>query len=409
MSKEQIERLYKEAGRAHSQATEIIKEYTGKDTPAEKTAQIDALLDETETKTAEAKRLERAEQLGSGLDEPTGRLGNGGLPAGDEKGADGAAGLEQKAFTKGLRNGSWTLNETERKALRADDDAAGGYMTAPQTFATELLKFVDDLVVVRKLGTVMPLGASESLGVLSLDTDLSDWDWTTELATGSEDTVKPFGKRALKPHPLAKRIKISNTLIRRGVRPVESLVQNRLGYKLGVTLEKAYLVGTGAQQPLGMFVASNDGIPTSRDVTYTVTNDKTKVDSLIDMKFSLKQQYQDAATTRWLLHRDMLKAVRKLRDANEQFVWAPGLQGQPSTILDIPLVQSEHAPNTISSGNYLAILGDISFYWMVDSLQMQIQTLLELYAETNQRGYIGRYEGDGQPMLAEAFARLKHA
>jgi len=256
---------------------------------------------------------------------------------------------------------------------------------------------------------VQQLGQSESLGVLSLDSDLSDWEWTTELATGSEDTVKPFGKRALKPHPLAKRIKISNTLLRRSTRPAEALVQERLGYKMGVTLEKAYLVGDGAAKPLGMFVASNDGIPTSRDVTYTVTNDKTKVDSLIDMKFSLKGQYQASKTTRWLLHRDFLKAVRKLRDANEQFVWAPGLQGQPMTLLDVPIAMSEFAPNTISSGNYLAVLGDIKLYWIVDSLQLQIQTLMELYAETNQRGYIGRYEGDGQPMLAEAFARLKHA
>ena len=40
---------------------------------------------------------------------------------------------------------------------------------------------------------------------------------------------------------------------------------------------------------------------------------------------------------------------------------------------------------------------------------MQMQVLNELYAETNQRGYIFRYEGDGAPMLAEAFARLIHA
>ncbi len=400
-----IKQLYLAAGQSHHQAKAIMDEYAGKDMPAEKSSQVDALLDEVEASTAEAKRLERIAALGSTLDEPEGRLGNGGL--GGEK-ADEKT-LEQKAFGNALRRGSWTLTAEERKALRADDDQAGGFMTAPQQFATELLKFVDDEVIVRKLATVQQLGQSESLGVLSLDSDLSDWEWTTELATGSEDTVKPFGKRALKPHPLAKRIKISNTLLRRSTRPAEALVQERLGYKMGVTLEKAYLVGDGAAKPLGMFVASNDGIPTSRDVTYTVTNDKTKVDSLIDMKFSLKGQYQASKTTRWLLHRDFLKAVRKLRDANEQFVWAPGLQGQPMTLLDVPIAMSEFAPNTISSGNYLAVLGDIKFYWIVDSLQLQIQTLMELYAETNQRGYIGRYEGDGQPMLAEAFARLKHA
>jgi HK97 family phage major capsid protein len=223
--------------------------------------------------------------------------------------------------------------------------------------------------------------------------------------------VNPFGKRALTPHPVAKRIKISNTLIRKSMIGVEQLAQQRIGYKLGVTLEKAYMTGDGVQKPLGMFTANADGVPTSRDVTYTVTSDKTKADSLIDMKYSLKAQYQASNTTRWIMHRDMAKAARKLRDQQDQFLWQPGIANDtPDQLLGIPVVQSEFAPNTFTTGLYIAILGDIrAGYWIVDSLNIQIQTLLELYAETNQRGYIARYEGDGQPVLAEAFARLKHA
>jgi hypothetical protein len=37
---------------------------------------------------------------------------------------------------------------------------------------------------------------------------------------------------------------------------------------------------------------------------------------------------------------------------------------------------------------------------------MQVQVLQELYAATNQMGYICRKETDGQPVLEEAFARL---
>jgi hypothetical protein len=36
-----------------------------------------------------------------------------------------------------------------------------------------------------------------------------------------------------------------------------------------------------------------------------------------------------------------------------------------------------------------------------------VQKLVELYAETNEDGFIGRMESDGMPVLAEAFARLK--
>ena len=53
-------------------------------------------------------------------------------------------------------------------------------------------------------------------------------------------------------------------------------------------------------------------------------------------------------------------------------------------------------------------VGDFSYYHIVDALNMQVQRLTELYAESNQTGYIGRAEVDGMPVLEEAFARLKN-
>jgi hypothetical protein len=40
---------------------------------------------------------------------------------------------------------------------------------------------------------------------------------------------------------------------------------------------------------------------------------------------------------------------------------------------------------------------------------MQLLRLNELYAETNQIGYIARKEGDGMPVLKNAFARVQLA
>jgi len=68
---------------------------------------------------------------------------------------------------------------------------------------------------------------------------------------------------------------------------------------------------------------------------------------------------------------------------------------------------SEYAPNTFTTGLYVGILGDFSNYWIADAVDMQVQVLKELYAETNQTGYIGRLDTDGMPVLAEAFARVK--
>jgi HK97 family phage major capsid protein len=73
----------------------------------------------------------------------------------------------------------------------------------------------------------------------------------------------------------------------------------------------------------------------------------------------------------------------------------------------MPVNMSEYAPSTMTSALYVGILGDFSQYWIADALDMQIQRLVELYAETNQTGFIGRMESDGMPVLEEAFVRVK--
>ncbi|HRF46991.1 MAG TPA: phage major capsid protein [Anaerolineales bacterium] len=408
---ENEKRLREEAANAYEQGKSLLAQFEGKALPEETSKQIDAFFDECDSKLADARRYEKAGQLDTHLNKPAdgARLP---APAGGAK--TGELTLQEKAFNKALRKQDLTSDES--KALQAGDDTAGGYLLAPMSFAQGLLKFVDDLVYIRQLATVEQITQAESLGYLSLDADLADPEWTVELDTGPDDTVKPFGKRVLTPHPLAKQVKISNTLIRKSTKPIEQIVQQRLGYKLGVTQEKGFLVGDGAQKPLGLFSVDPNGagIPTTRDVTYTQTDDKTRSDSFIDAKYSLKAQYQMSKSTRWLMHRDLVKTVRKLRDSNNQFMWQPGLGlsndfGGAPMLLDVPVLMSEYAPNTYTSGLYAALLGDISFYGIVDALSMQLQVVRELYARTNQTGYIIRAESDGMPLLAEAFARLKCA
>lgn len=81
--------------------------------------------------------------------------------------------------------------------------------------------------------------------------------------------------------------------------------------------------------------------------------------------------------------------------------------GSLDTLLGLPMTISEWAPNTFSTGQYVGLLGDFRRYWIADALSMQVQRLNELYAETNQVGFIGRLETDGAPVLEEAFVRVK--
>ena len=90
------------------------------------------------------------------------------------------------------------------------------------------------------------------------------------------------------------------------------------------------------------------------------------------------------------------------------YLWYPSVrEGEPDRLLGLPMDVSEYAPNTFTSALYVGILGDFSNYWIADSLALEMQRLVELYATTNQVALIGRMESDGMPVLEEAFVRVK--
>ncbi len=397
---EQRARLAEEAGRILTRAEGEKRQLT-----SEEQAQFDALhqaiaalkVDADALAATLAKQAEVEAELEGARTVPE--------SGAESRSGNGRVSSAIKAFRSFLVNGRGSLTGEELRALQVDSPTSGGYLVAPQEFTAELIKAIDDQTFIRSLATVLPVTAAESLGAASLDADPADADWTAELGTGSEDSTMAFGRRELKPYPLGKRIKVSRRLLRLAS-AAEGIVRDRMAYKFAVSLEKAALTGSGAGQPLGVFTPSRDGIPTSRDFSTGNAATYPTVDGLLEAKYALKAGYWQRAT--WIMHRDIVKLVAKLKDGEGR----PALElsqtaGMPDKLLGFPLFVSEYAPNTATSALYVGIVGDFSYYWLAEALQFELQRLDELYAESNQVGFIGRLEADGMPVLAEAFARVK--
>lgn len=397
----------------------IRMKYNGKaaDMTATEEQEWNDILAEMEKIKARIETVRKAEVVDAWLKEGVNSVTR---PSGGEPDHDKQARAGLAAFAKALRSDTRSLSPDELRALgyttsvkayQADNPAGGGFLVTPMTFANGLLSLMKDLVFMRGLATTFSINNAESLGVQAIDTDPNDADWTTEIATVTEDTAMEFGRRELKPNPVRKLVKLSNKLIRTAPN-VEQVVQDRLAYKFAVTEEKAFLTGDGANKPLGVFTASPLGIPTSRDVA-AANASSIVADDFLNVVFALKAQYR--ANSRWLLHRDIVKIARKLKDSQNNYIWATGLgpgqglQGTPDTLCGRPVLESEYAPSTVTTGLYTGILGDFRYYYVADSLAMQIQVLNELYAANRQTGYILEKETDGMPVLGEAFARLKQA
>lgn len=283
---------------------------------------------------------------------------------------------------------------------------SGGGALSPQEFVAEIIKGVENDSPLYGLVRKFPLSEAKSLGAPYEAADASDASWTAEVPVSdiTADATLAYSLRELSPNTLVKLVKISDKLVKVSALPIEQIVKEKISEKLIAAFENGITVGTGSGQPLGVFTASANGVPTSRDVTTagaTLTSD-----DLIKTKMSLKPAYRRKA--RWVMSTDILTDCLLLKDKNDQYLWRPGLRdGDPDTLLGLPVIESAYAPSTKTSGSYIAVLGDFNYYWWAYVEGLEIKNLVELFALKNQLGFKGTVYADGAPVLAEAFSRIK--
>lgn len=304
------------------------------------------------------------------------------------------------------------------RALQADVDFIGGYLVLPEQITQKILKKVDNIIWLQKKANVMKVPNAASLGMPTLDNDPADPDWTTEIATISADSSMTFGKRALTPTPIRKRILVSERFLRlafdatfwsnddangAGGSPAD-IVINRLAYKIAATKERYFFLGNGAGQPLGIFTASSRGVSTARDVqTGSATN--LTYSGLVEAKYTLKAQYQN--TAEWAFNKAGVKKLMQLVDSNGRpLLDINTFPNQPTTVLGNVLNISEYVPSTFTTGLYVGALFDPNFYGIADSQEVTVTKADQLYLETGQIGFFISAESDGMPLLEEAFVRL---
>ena len=420
----EIKRLYDEANTLHTQAKAILDEFKGKELPAEKSSQVDTLLDQVEAKTNEAKRLERADGMDQFFNQPRTQLplnqgdnGKGttltpetktalqrnGWKVSDEYFASDAEARQALANAAYWKGGAQAV---EQKDLATNPAGSGGYLVTDSQRA-ELIQKQDPISAMRRIARVLPPIPGGASVTPSVENDLSDAEWTTEIKSGSGDTVKPFGARVLSPKPLAKRIKISNAELRAGkLYDVENWVLTRMGVRFAVPEENAFINGTGVNSPMGLLGWSS--IPKFT----TAASNTLAGDDVIGWAYSLPASYMGNAKI--LCNRSFLRKIRLLKSSDNQYLWQPGLSsGNPNKILDWSYEVSDQYPTGLDGNDaytdnaLVATIGDFQYYWIVDSLSLSIVRADQLYLESDQTGFIGRKETDGMPVLSEAFYHLK--
>ena len=123
-------------------------------------------------------------------------------------------------------------------------------------------------------------------------------------------------------------------------------------------------------------------------------------DEIFDLFYSLKAPYRRSAV--FVMNDATVKALRKLKDNNGQYLWQPSLTaGAPDTLLNRPVYTSAFMP-VLEAGAKSILFGDLSYYWVADRQGRSFRRLGELFAPTGQVGFLATQRVDGKLILPEA-------
>lgn len=425
--KTEIEELNKGVARAvaeYRNLNEKIEKENRKPT-AEEAEQMDRVLADAEEKrnlaSEKQNELRRRDTLAANEEWLSSSCGRKTGPSNATYRTTDKSEFRNAAFNKYLRYGKSNLDHSEFRALAQDDDntgdnlwQGGGYLNPPQAFNSKMIKAIDNYLFAMNFVQRVSLSGAPTVRFPVLAADPEDGTWTTEIATVDADTQMEISYKEITPEQVSKQIKVSMKLLDISAFNVEQFIIDRLAYKFAVTFEKGILNGSGAsQEPLGIFTASDNGIPTSRDVTTSATA-AIKADDIYNAKYSINSAYWPGL--RWVFGRTSLKMVAKLKDGEGRYMWQTALAaGQPDTLLGIPVDVSEYVVgsdtgNAWQTGDYAAALCNWNDYLWVELLPLRVQRFDELYAANSQVGIAMRTYATGTPVNSGAgFARLKLA
>ena len=346
--------------------------------------------------TNEIKRMERMNAIEAELNKPVSApLTNKPMKAEEDEKTGRASKNYTKNFWKAMRNK--TIRPEVADALQIGTDSEGGYLV-PDEFEKTLVEALEEENIFRKLAHIITTSSGDRKIPVVASKGSASWVDEEGTITDSDDT---FGQVSIGAYKLGTLIKVSNELLNDSAFDLEAYISKEFGRRIGTKEEEAFFVGNGTGKPTGIFNATGGA---QVGVT-TATANEIKADEIIDLFYSLKAPYRKNAV--FVVNDATIKSIRKLKDGNGNYLWQPALtSGTPDTLLGRPVFTSSYVP-TIAAGAKTIAFGDFSYYWIADRQGRNFKKLNELYAATDQTGFVATQRVDGKLILAEAIKVLQ--
>lgn len=298
---------------------------------------------------------------------------------------------QREAFINYLRGGPY-----DTRALVEGVPPAGGYL-APQSFVAELIRGLNERSVMRGLARTITIGAA-SMRMPKLVNSVSA-DWTAEAAAIAE-SQPAFDQVEFVPAKLAAMTLVSNELLSDSAVAIESLLAGLFAEKFAEVEDAAFFKGDGNSKPTGLL--TDAGIVR----VVTAAGNAITADEIIGLYDTLPPVYRANAT--WIMNPATMGYLRKLKDAQGQYLLVAGLAAAaPSTLLGRPVVLSSNV-DAIALDKDVIIFGDLArTYFIVDRQGVEVQRSVDRYFEQDLTAFRAIKRTDGKVVLPDAARILK--
>lgn len=310
-----------------------------------------------------------------------------------------------KAFWAMMRG---NITPEVRNALSVGTDNKGGY-TVPDEFERQLVQALEETNIMRQLAHVIKTQSGTHAIPIASDSGTASWLDEGGTITDSDPT---FAQATLKAFKMGTLVKVSNELLNDSAIDIAGYIAERIGKRFGNAEEEAFFTGVGESSTPGTPSTPTGLLTTlSGDVT-TDAYTSLDFDDVFALYYKLSEPYRKNAS--FICNENIMLHLMTLKDGESQYIWKPSMEiGKPDTILGRPVYTSQYMPylagTTADKSKKVLLFGDFSYYWIADRGNRTLQRLNELYAITDQVGFIGTQRVDGKLILSDAVKCLKMA
>jgi HK97 family phage major capsid protein len=259
----------------------------------------------------------------------------------------------KQAFLNGFitKGDDTLLKNIEAKGLSTAAGGDGGF-AVPTVIDTEIEKQLRDMSPMRSICKVKTIETSDYKRLVS-DTSLSS-GWVGETDDRDATATPKLIEISIVPGEIYANAAATQRALDDMQFDAEAWLIEEVAEEFAAKEGAAFINGDGNNKPTGFLDSSVVG--DLGKVTTTASGMFDGPDNLIDLVHALKSRYRAGA--KFVMNNATLAVIRKMKDADGNFIWRPGLiEGQPDMLLGYPVIEAEEMPD-VGAGEFGVAFGN---------------------------------------------------